>query len=72
MFTGLGYNRIVEHIENEVISVIAAYRIVALEAFAENKTGPAIESLRRCVKEIFYSEKNIYRDTQEFEQLIQL
>lgn len=44
--------------------------IVAREAFLENKTGPAVESLRRCLK-AFHAGK-IYRMTPEFDELIQL
>lgn len=44
--------------------------LVAREAFLENKTGPAVDSLRRCLK-AFHAGK-IYRMTTEFDELIQL
>lgn len=43
---------------------------VVMEVFLENKTGPAVDSLRRCVNSI----KNCspYRMTPEYDALIQL
>jgi hypothetical protein len=43
---------------------------VMKEVFIENKTGPAVESLRRCLKS-FYNGK-IYRMTPEYDALIQI
>lgn len=44
--------------------------VIALECFINNTTGPAVESLRRCVKAC----KNCkpYRMTKEYDELIQL
>lgn len=44
--------------------------LVAREAFIENKTGPAVDSLRRCLKA--FLNKKVCRMTPEFDELIQL
>lgn len=44
--------------------------IVAREAFIEDMKGPAVESLRRCLKA--FLKRNVYRMTPEFDELIQL
>lgn len=44
--------------------------IIAMDCFINNTTGPAVESLRRCIKAC----KNCkpYRMTKEYDDLIQL
>lgn len=44
--------------------------IVAKEAFLEDMKGPAVDSLRRCLKA--YTKGKVYRITSEFDELIQL
>jgi len=46
-------------------------RLLAEECFIFNKQGPAVESLRRCLKALLY-DINVYRKTPEYEVLIQL
>ncbi len=43
--------------------------IIALDCFVDNRTGPAVESLRRCVRHL---QSGKYRKTPEYEELIQL
>ncbi len=43
---------------------------VVMEVFLENKQGPEVDSLRRCVKALKNSE--LYRMTPEYDALIQL
>lgn len=43
---------------------------VVMEVFLENKTGPAVESLRRCVNAI--KQCSPYRMTPEYDSLIKL
>lgn len=44
--------------------------ILGMECFIHNKSGNAVESLRRCLKAIHND--NIYRKTPEYENLIEL
>lgn len=44
--------------------------LVAREVFLENKSGPAVESLRRCLKA--FHDGKVYRMTPEYDELIQL
>lgn len=44
--------------------------ILARECFIDNTTGPAVESLRRCVKACMNCKP--YRMTKEYDDLIQL
>jgi hypothetical protein len=44
--------------------------IVAKEAFIEDMKGPAVDSLRRCLKA--FNKGKVYRMTPEFDDLIQL
>lgn len=46
------------------------YRDAAMECFIENKTGPAVESLRRCL--IALVSGDVERETEEWDNLIQL
>lgn len=47
------------------------YRILIEDAFVNDKTGPAVESLRRIGKSLL-QECKIYRCTKEFDDLIRL
>jgi hypothetical protein len=61
---------IIEKDTNSTIMPPEVLRILAEECFAFNKQGPAVESLRRCYKALHYG--NIYRNTPEYEKLIQM
>lgn len=58
--------------ENRDASVMPpqVLRLLAEECFVFEKTGKAVDSLRRCVKALNY--QNIYRKTPYYESLIQL
>lgn len=45
--------------------------MVVMEVFLENKQGPAVESLRRCVNSL-KNVKKLYRMTPEYDALITL
>lgn len=45
--------------------------MVVMEVFLENKQGPAVESLRRCVNSL-KNVRKLYRMTPEYDALIQL
>lgn len=47
------------------------YRILIEDAFVNNATGPAVESLRRIGKNLL-RECTMYRCTKEFDDLIEL
>jgi hypothetical protein len=66
MFAELGFS----HLFHTNIAIMAFYEIVVRDAFINNKTGPAVESLRRCAAAIEHCSP--YRRTPEFDALIQL
>jgi hypothetical protein len=53
----------------ECLSPVELYKLMAEDAFIENRTGKAIESLRRCLKAI--NKAKPYRMTDEFDDLIE-
>ena len=55
------------HLQFNPVSVLEC---VMKEVFLENKQGPAVESLRRCLREFNYN--RVYRMTPEYDALIQL
>lgn len=55
---------------SEKINPIAMYRMMAEKAFMEELTGPAVDSLRRCL--IAYHKCTVYRMTKEWDDFIQL
>lgn len=55
---------------NETLSPVTILEMTARQAFIDDVKGPAVESLRRCMKSI--RDCNPYRNTPEYEQLIQL
>lgn len=44
--------------------------VIGMDCFIDNKTGPAVDSLRRCLKAC--KNCNPYRMTKEYDDLIQL
>jgi hypothetical protein len=63
MFELLGVKEMMNHLEPTSL-----YRVAIEEAFLENKTGPAVDSLRRCAKA--FSNHKPFRMTEEFDALI--
>lgn len=53
-----------------VLDPVTLYNSMALDLFVENRTGPEVDSVRRCLKAIWDCDP--YRNTPEFEALIQL
>lgn len=56
-------------LDNSIVPPLV-FEIVALDCFMENKTGKAVDSLRRCVAAV--RKCNPYRRTPEFDALIDL
>ena len=50
------------------INPIAMYRMMAEKAFMEEMTGPAVDSLRKCL--IAYHKCTIYRMSEEWDNMI--
>lgn len=58
-----------KYLDNHPIFVV--YRMTAEYAFVNNLQGKAVDSLRRCLKEM-YKVDAIYRNTPEWDNLIEL
>jgi hypothetical protein len=57
------------NVDSEVFPV-KILELVGMECFIENKTGKAVDSLRRCLKAM--RDCSPYRETPEYEALIEL
>lgn len=66
MFSALGFS----HLFDTTIHIMGLYEIAIRNVFIEGKTGPAVESLRRCAAAI--EKCKPYRRTDEFDALIYL
>lgn len=66
MFTALGFDPDVELV---LISPMQLYNAAAIKCFLENRTGAAVESLRRCLN---FLETGGMRRTPDFDELIKL
>lgn len=56
--------------DDDSITPPTVFRILAEDCFVRDLKGPAVESLRRCMKAIW--ESKIHRMTPEWDALIQL
>jgi hypothetical protein len=52
----------------EITSEPSILEIIGMDCFLENKSGPAVDSIRRCL--IALKKSNPYRLTEEYENLI--
>ena len=64
LFNSLGYKDF-----NKEVEPIVFYRMVLLELFCDNKTGPDVDAFRRGYISCFRDSK-IYRKTKEYDDLI--
>lgn len=67
--SNLWYGLIINN-KDENFEPPTVYSILGVECFTYNTTGPAVESLRRCL--LSFRESKIYRRTPEWDNLIQL
>lgn len=69
LFKALGHEWLIKQCEHEyAIPAPKAYDMVAMEMFKENRTGPAVEALRRGINALHNCK--VYRLTPEFDELI--
>jgi hypothetical protein len=67
LFIALGLEDLVDHLQS---NPTVLYRMAVEQAFCENLSGPAVDSLRRCY--IALHNCNPYRGTPEWDAMIQL
>jgi hypothetical protein len=62
------WHRLISENKDSSIGPLAVYRVLVEQCFLENKTGPAVEALRRGLNA--FNNGKVFRNTTEWESLI--